>query len=71
MNVISIRKCIVDMDVVNDVKCTCKSVTTRVVILFLAPLDKVQEELLYYPRVGCGVGVGGRVGVSKMFKFLH
>ena len=30
---------------------------------FLACLDKVQEELLYYP----GVGVGG--GVSKMLKF--
>ena len=30
---------------------------------FLARLDKVQEELLYTP----GIGVG--VGVSKMFKF--
>ena len=34
---------------------------------FLAPLDEVQEELLYYP----GVGVGGSVGVSKIVKFLH
>ena len=32
--------------------------------LFLACLDEVQEELLYYP----GIGVG--VGVSKMLKFL-
>ena len=30
---------------------------------FLARLDKVQEELLYYPGVGIGVGVG----VSKKF----
>ena len=32
---------------------------------FLARLDEVQEELLYYP----GVGVGCSVGVSKMLKF--
>ena len=31
--------------------------------LFLARLDEVQEELLYYP--GVGIGVGG--GVSKNF----
>ena len=30
-----------------------------------ACLDKVQEELLYYP--GVGVGVGGVVGPSKKF----
>ena len=29
----------------------------------LARLDEVQEELLYYPRVG----VGGGIGVSKKF----
>ena len=33
---------------------------------FLACLDEVQEELLYYP----GVGFGGGVGISKMLKFL-
>ena len=38
---------------------------------FLAPLDEVQEELLYTPGVGVGVGVGGGVGVSKMLKFLR
>ena len=32
---------------------------------FLAGLDEVQEELLYYP------GVGGGVGISKMLKFLR
>ena len=32
---------------------------------FLACLDKVQEELLYYP--GVGIGIGGGVGVSKKF----
>ena len=33
---------------------------------FLARLDKVQEELLYYPGVGVGVGVGiGGGGISK------
>ena len=32
-------------------------------LYFLAHLNKVQEELLYYPR--CGVGIG--IGVSKMF----
>ena len=32
-------------------------------VQFLARLDEIQEELLYYPRVG--------VGVSKMFKFLR
>ena len=36
----------------------------------LARLDKVQEELLYYPGVGVGVNVGGG-GVSKLLKFLH
>ena len=34
-------------------------------ISFLARLDEVQEELLYYPSVGVGVGV------SKMFKVLR
>ena len=34
--------------------------------LFLARLDGVQEELLYYPGVGIGVSVGGS-GISKMF----
>ena len=34
MNIISLRKRIVDMDVVNDVTCTCQSVITRVVIRF-------------------------------------
>ena len=34
---------------------------------FLARLDEVQEELLYYP----GVGVGGGIGISKMLKFLR
>ena len=33
----------------------------------LARLDEVQEELLYYP--GVGIGVGGGVGISKMLKF--
>ena len=32
---------------------------------FSACLDEVQEELLYYP----GVGIGGGIGVSKMLKF--
>ena len=35
MSFISIRKCIVDTDVVNDVTCTRQSVITRVVIRFL------------------------------------
>ena len=35
---------------------------------FLARLDEVQEELLYYPRVGVGVGVGGGVGVCRVPK---
>ena len=35
MNIISIRKCIVDMDVVNDVTCTRQSVFTCVVIRVL------------------------------------
>ena len=37
---------------------------------FLARLDEVQEELLYYPGDGIGVGVGnvGGIGVSKMLK---
>ena len=34
-------------------------------LTFLARLDKVQEELLYYPVVGVGVSV------SKMLKFLR
>ena len=44
-------------------------------VCFLARLDEVQEELLYYPGVcigvgfGVDVGVGGGVGVSKMLKF--
>ena len=41
---------------------------------FLARLDKVQEELLYYPSVGVGVGIGvgvGGGGISKMLKFLR
>ena len=33
---------------------------------FLAGLDEVQEELLYYPRCFC-VGIGVGVGVSKKF----
>ena len=39
--------------------------TRRVVgaVYFLAHLDEVQEELLYYP----GVGIGGGGGVSKKF----
>ena len=37
----------------------------------LARLDKVQEELLYYPGFGVGFGVGGGGGVSKMLKFLR
>ena len=36
---------------------------------FLARLDEVQEELMYY-LVGVGVGIGVGVGVSKMLK-LH
>ena len=47
MDFISIRKHIVDMDVVTDVMSTRQSVITRVVIRFLARLD---EELLYYPQ---------------------
>ena len=35
MNLISIRKCVVDTDVVNNVTCTCQSVIIRVVIQFL------------------------------------
>ena len=41
--------------------------------LFLARLDEVQEELLYYPSVGVGVGVivgvglCGSIGISKKF----
>ena len=34
MNIISVRKRIVDMDVVDDVTCTRQSVITRVVIRF-------------------------------------
>ena len=34
MNFISITKCIVDMDVINDITCTRESVTTCVVIKF-------------------------------------
>ena len=39
--------------------------------LFLARLDEVQEELLYYPRRRCWRWRwrGGGVGVSKMLKF--
>ena len=33
----------------------------------LARLDEVQEELLYYPGVDVGVGIGGGVHVSKKF----
>ena len=48
-------------------KCSKEKITP-----FLARLDKVQEELLYYPgvcvSVGVGVGIGGG-GVSKMLKF--
>ena len=36
---------------------------------FLACLDEVQEELLYYAGIGVGVGVGGGIGVNKMFNF--
>ena len=35
MNIISIRRCIVDTDVVNDVMCMRQNVITRVVIQFL------------------------------------
>ena len=35
---------------------------------FLARLDKVQEELLYYPRRRRRIGIGGGVGLSKKFK---
>ena len=35
MNIISTRKRIVDMDIVNDVTCTRQSVITRMVIRFL------------------------------------
>ena len=35
------------------------------ILILLAHLDEVQEELLYYPRIGVGVGV------SKMLKFLR
>ena len=63
-NIISIRKCIVYRDVVSDVTCTCQGVITCVVIRFLACLDEVQEELLYYPGVGFGVVSGS---VSKKF----
>ena len=35
MNIISIRKRVVDTDVVNDITCTRQSVITRVVIRFL------------------------------------
>ena len=37
--------------------------------IILARLDEVQEELLYYPSFGIGIGIGG--GVSKMLKFLR
>ena len=36
---------------------------------FLARLDEVQEELLYYPSIGVGVSVGGSNSVSKMLEF--
>ena len=36
-------------------------------VFSLARLDKIQEELLYYP----GVGIGDAVGVSKVLKFLR
>ena len=32
MNIISMRKCIVDKDVVNDVTCMCQNVITHLVI---------------------------------------
>ena len=38
---------------------------------FLARLDEVQEELLYYPGVGVSVGVGGSGSVSKMLEFYR
>ena len=50
MNILSKRERIVDTDVVNDMKYTRQSVITHVVIRFLARLDEVQEELLYYPQ---------------------
>ena len=44
MNIISIRKCIADKDVVSDVTCTRQSVITRVIIPFFMirryPLNK-------------------------------
>ena len=48
-----------------------KLIVGQRVVTFLARLDEVQEELLYYPRCGVGIGVGGCRGVSKMFKFLR
>ena len=48
-------------------KCSKEKITP-----FLARLDKVQEELLYYTGVCVGVGVGiGGGRVSKMLKFLR
>ena len=45
------------------VACQCRVLYNYAV---LARLDEVQEELLYYPGVGVGVGIC----VSKILKFL-
>ena len=47
---VSRRKYIVDTVLVKDITCTRQNVITCVVLQFLARLDEVQEELLYYPR---------------------
>ena len=36
----------------------------------MARLDEVQEELLYYPGFGVGIGVSSGVGVSKKFNVI-
>ena len=50
MNIVLIRKCIVDTEVVNDVTCTRQSVITRVAIMIFMtrryPPHKEEGELL-------------------------
>ena len=61
VNIISIRKCIVDMDVVNDFRGMCQSVFTHVVIGFLAHLShRLRVSYCHWPmsvvhRLSCVV----------------